>query len=736
MGHQDSARSRQTSTRMSPGSSSSSTPYLPQIRGVTPIHTGTCAGGSSLLQERLRERNTERRKSVNFGDGSNLGSPIRSLQISDERRPSSSGLGAKGMGVKQWEEQISTLHKQNYNLKLELFHRRDRQSKLEAQLEAAQKIIEEQSEYQEINDILMLELDRRDQAVDEAINLITGLEEQIEILKEENQRLRQSEDDSKELGAESYRSSSPYQHRSCRSSVSSRQISQSRPLPRVPSFLSEHSEGTEALRSLYTKCAAPSEQTLSKLDEEEDGNSHDAIDSPRLSVLSGLSESSFVSVYGDKYAQDDKLSIHSLEQQNKNVDSSILKWAEKALAPSMSTSWIPPLHKTQFNSLDKVINSPLIQRPGQTLVKKEKNLVVDTQFVKSVSLGFNRFSDRHVLPPTPDTFCTVKMRADSRQSNEIPPYGNEEMAKYATSPSQESLRARPQSACETITSRRDGHGWDTPSETEAGSIVDSEDVSFHQSRPKRIKTPILFTFNESNWDYNAAYDQESVPFYKSHQGSIESIHDASARDITEKHNDSHPPSTRVNSRSPTLLDEKELNQNSVKGQVSEATKEKQEDVPNSPVIAASNPLSPTWKRNPISLTFARLRRHDLSLTNSQLSLVRLKSVNRVHNSVVDKIIGSRNATPPPILRHREPDLSIRPRSAGSGLMLGNEGFRDVIQEQREERHRRVISFNNDSSTQREEQLVDVARDEEQSGGKGMRKWLGIGVGRSNSLRKG
>ncbi|POS85133.1 hypothetical protein EPUL_004452 [Erysiphe pulchra] len=720
---------------MSPSSSSSSTPYFTQFRGVTPILTGTCTGGSSLLQERLRERNTEGRKSVNFNDGSNLGSPIRSLQVSDERRPSSSGLGAKGMGVKQWEEQISTLHKQNYNLKLELFHRRDRQSKLEAQLEAAQKIIEQQSEYQEINNALLVELDRRDQAVDEAINLITSLEEQIELLKEENQRLRQGEDESKEFEAESYRSLSPHQNRPRRSSVSSKQISQSRPLPRVPSFLSEQSEGTEALRSLYIKCPAPSEQTLSKLDEEEDGTSHDAIDSPRLSVLSGLSESSFVSVYGDKYAEDDNLSVQSLEQQNKNIDSSILKWAEKALAPSISPSWTPPLHKTQFNSLNKVINSPLVQRPGQVSVKKEKNLVVDTQILRSVSSGFNRFNDRHVLPPTPDTFCTAKLRADSRHSNEIPPYEKDGMTNYATSLSQKSLPLRPQSACETITSRRDGHGWDTPSETEAGSVVNSEDASFHQSRPKRVKTPTLFSFNESNWDYNTAYHQESELFYNSHQGSLESINDTSVRDFTEKHNESHQFSTRDNSRSPTPLNEQQLSQNIAKGHVSQTTKEEQEVVSNSPVIAVSNNLSPTWKRNPISLTFARLRRHDLSITNSQLSLVRIKSVNRAHSSVVDKIIGCRNATPPPILRHRDQDLSIRPRSAGSGLMLGNEGFRDVIQEQREERHRRVTSFSNGSATQRETQLVETERDEEHCGGKGMRKWLGLGVGRSNSLRK-
>lgn len=733
MVHQDSVRSRNTLMRMSPSSSSSSTQFLPQVRGVTPILTG----GSSLLQERLRERNTERRKSVNIGDGSNLGSPIRSMQIGDERRPSSSGLGAKGMGVKQWEEQISTLHKQNYNLKLELFHRRDRQSKLEAELEAAQKIIGEQAEYQEINEVLLMELNRRDQAVDEAINLITSLEEQIEFLKEENQRLRQSEDEIKECRAESYRSSSPHQQKSCRSSVSSKQISQPRPLPRMPSFLSEQSEGTEALRSLYTKCAGPSEQTLSKLDEEEDGTSHDAIDSPRLSVLSGLSESSFVSVYGDKYAQDDKLSVQSLEQESKHLDSSILKWAEKALTSSGSTYWTPPLHKTQFNSLDKVINSPPVQRSGQIFVKNDKKLVVNTRILRSVSSGFNRFSDRHVLPPTPDTFCTAKLRTDSCHSNETTSYKNEEVVNCTSSSSLTSLPARPQSACETITSCRDGHGWDTPSEIATESIVFTEDASFQPPHPKRIKTPTLFTFNESDWDYNLNYPRDSVPLYKSHQvrTSSDGIRNASFSDSLENHQEINHSDTPEDSRPPTPSDEPQLSKAVAKSPVSKVTKKKPLNVSCISEIAVSNNLSPTWKRNPISLTFARLRRHDLSITNSQAFLVRSKPANRTPNTVAEKIVGGRNATPPPILRHRDPALSVRPRSAGSGLMLRNEGPMDVTQEElQEERQRRVISFSNGSVASPEVQL-EAERDEEHGGGKGMRKWLGIGVGRNNSLKK-
>jgi hypothetical protein len=85
---------------MTPSSSNNiSSVYLPRNQDLS---RGT--SGTSLLQERLRERKGEsvmaRRRSVDMGDKTLPFSPAKGKE---ERRPSSSGTG-KGMGVKQIEE--------------------------------------------------------------------------------------------------------------------------------------------------------------------------------------------------------------------------------------------------------------------------------------------------------------------------------------------------------------------------------------------------------------------------------------------------------------------------------------------------------------------------------------------------------------------------------------------------------------------------------------------------------
>ena len=94
---------------MTPTSSSnnSSSTHLPRsnqsARGSS--------GGTSLLQERLRERKVESarmssRQVSEVGDREVQSSPVRPQSIRDERRPSSSGMGVgpKSLGVKQVEE--------------------------------------------------------------------------------------------------------------------------------------------------------------------------------------------------------------------------------------------------------------------------------------------------------------------------------------------------------------------------------------------------------------------------------------------------------------------------------------------------------------------------------------------------------------------------------------------------------------------------------------------------------
>lgn len=92
--------SASSQTRMTPSSSNnSSSVNLPRNHSLS-----RGASGTSLLQERLRERKGEnmmiRRRSIDIGEKTLPSSPLKGKE---ERRPSSSGTG-KGMGVKQIEE--------------------------------------------------------------------------------------------------------------------------------------------------------------------------------------------------------------------------------------------------------------------------------------------------------------------------------------------------------------------------------------------------------------------------------------------------------------------------------------------------------------------------------------------------------------------------------------------------------------------------------------------------------
>ncbi|KAI1007624.1 hypothetical protein K3495_g604 [Podosphaera aphanis] len=713
MEERESVLSRSSSVRLTPNSSNSSASFTFQGRGATPGYRGVSTGGS-LLQERLRERDAEKRRSIHFVDKGVQSSPVRSFHSRDDRRPSSSGIGVKGMGVKQWEEQTSTLHKQNYNLKLELFHRRDRQSKLEAELAAAQKIIHEQAEYQEMNDMIMMELERRDQAVDEAINLITSLEEQVELLRQENLRLRNGGIDSKTFDDE-YNSLSSRIHQRNNSQLQIEQQTLSpRPLPRIPSFLSDHSEGTEALRSLYTKCTGVSESNLSKLDEEEDEeDTQDRIDSPRLSVLSRLSESSFVSVYGDKFAHEEQLDD---EEESRQIQSSVLDWVENAPDPKISTSRKSSAQNDQYGSLDNVIKLNSEKRFSQI----SKNLIVDTQRPKNRP----EYKERHALPPTPDTCRTGNLRIDSHNSIEALEQQNKAFARYFSCPSRTSLPLRPQSACETITSRRFGYGWDTPTETETGSIINTEDDdACVEARPSRIKTPTLFSFNENDWERDTSYSHEHIlsQQFRLHQASTSkntSSEEVSPKDLMTTKSEASPE----NSDNSLILDHK----TSLSNRQTQGTIEFTE-TPNNAQNSIVNP-SPAWRRNPISLTLARFRRNDQSSPNTQQLTIKPKFAIKNHLTGIE-----RQATPPPIPRHREVTPSYRPSSVGSGKIPRQDTVRDVIQEKREERQRRVSVCGTGIIPSKEVQFADCEREEEDSSGKGVRKWLGLGVG---SLRRG
>ena len=313
---------------------------------------------SALLQDMLRERKAQKKiydpangQKSGLGDRDIQSSPITSVSARDRLGAQSrrgSGIGVrcatmpKGMGLKEMEEHVSKMTNQNFNLKLEIHHCRERNQTLETKLEKFHELEADNREQLSINEELLMELETRNVAIREAVDQICELDAKIEELEAKNEELKmtvvrmdfthpQSPSDSEPVkegnkviasspsttsGAEgsgpSYETGHGFQTNS--QPLSEHSLSApdtlSPPKPssarRIPSFMRDNKRSTTVLRSLYSSDGNPSFVSLGRpislLSEDDDDDDDDRIDrqmsnSPRLSILS---ETGFESIYGGR----------------------------------------------------------------------------------------------------------------------------------------------------------------------------------------------------------------------------------------------------------------------------------------------------------------------------------------------------------------------------------------------------------------------------------------------------
>ena len=422
---------------------------------------------------------------------------------------------------------------------------------MEAELEAARTQIAEQAELQEVNEQLLAELEKRDQAVEEAVSLICSLEDKVERLMQDREDVRtfesQTQYDSHHFqdNHEEEISSSPPTFPDQRST---QRNTKARAIARMPSFLSEDSEGVDALRSLYLPSnLSHSNATLPKLLEEQT----DGMNSPRLSVLS---ESSFMSIYGQKQLSSELEEEEEDTIQRRRKSSSVEKWIDERPGAAATPHTSPPLDKrrNQFLSMNYIAASPLqrlekLKNNLQKQVQKSANLRIQSEAqqidnvkeprrprdnlrrVVTDKISFEKTN----LPPTPDTISTNTLR-NFQRSNDTLHNQNEDdeptikiTSKFPVplathNAYQSTLSIRPRSAGETVTSRREGHGWDTETQddvTDTGSICSTVSTYDNQTNiyiPKRVKTPNLFMFgngerdNSHEWSRDMMFNNDSV----------------------------------------------------------------------------------------------------------------------------------------------------------------------------------------------------------------------------------
>ncbi|PSK36036.1 hypothetical protein B9Z65_5851 [Elsinoe australis] len=299
---------------------------------------------SQILSDRLNARRMDSkraRRRTDFGPIRNnddddifmaeaAASSIRDLSIHDERSVESkplqgdttrpNGPRTRAPGLKEMDQRLQQLEKQNFDLKMEVFHRREREEKLHDQLrkmhdqvKLAQKIQDEHATLIELNKSLAVELDRSNEAVDQAVQMICDLEAQVETLQEKA-RVPSAHSDSGYGGSMTPSAtiipptppSKQYLMTGDEGPIGRVRSARSdrTPRDRIPSFMSNIEPSTLALREAYNGSTRNLRQALSFVSVVSDSTTKDDkvydLGSPRLSALS---ESSFPSIYDLKQKQ-------------------------------------------------------------------------------------------------------------------------------------------------------------------------------------------------------------------------------------------------------------------------------------------------------------------------------------------------------------------------------------------------------------------------------------------------
>ncbi|RDW64970.1 hypothetical protein BP6252_10621 [Coleophoma cylindrospora] len=590
-------------TKMTPSNSSNAS----TVATLPPRHTqkGRQPGGASMLQERLRDRKVEsaRHQRQNVGlhgldDRGIQSSPIKARHTREERRPSSSGNGmtpsAKNMGAKHIEDQVSTLHKQNFDLKLELYHRRERQEKLEARLAAAEERLIQQDELQEVNEELLAELEKRDQAVEEAVDIICNLEAKVETLMREREIVRKFDAQESDYFQSNHQNTSPssppgFTPTSTEEGGSSQKtnlVSSHSRLPKMPSFFSEQSEGTEALRSLYLPVdRGHSGMSLPKL--AEDADEMNSPHSPRLSVLS---ESSFLSVYGEKplaldFTDGQEDLQNSLPTRRHRTSTSIEKWIDERPSNVETPSKPSPNARKVSGrqppvlSIGSVLQSPLqrlergehrlerlrirLEQGNQSLALRHTETLDQSasgqekqeskEIMRRMATDKRSFDRQQALPPTPDTVSTSTLRlfknsndtlhdrarqVDGNRDNYVGNGARLPSLRTVSNPQRLLPSARPRSQGESI-SRPTGLGWDTGARDDEGDSILSTASTY--DNPETTLAPDYFGIGTQaglNWARDVMFNHDSSAQLPTHRTNF---YDETQRASREPH--SNTPGT-------------------------------------------------------------------------------------------------------------------------------------------------------------------------------------------------
>lgn len=299
-----------------------------------------------------------------------------------------------------------------------------RMRELEDQVQELRDAEEDNQRLRESNDELHNELDKRDQAVTEAVELICQLEAKVEELRS-GRRLSTpstarpltsdgSDIATPKVGAAIDIPERKSSKRATMGSPPSRVPSRSRNLERAPSFLQGEKKNTAALRALFAPMEAPSNSAMSVHSKTESSHSMNGAaeaGSPRISALSECSE---LNPYDSPSRPNglDQLDIPIRETSPPESSRSLELAKEEERNNDRINRWMQPQEDI----------SPIKLRKRERAKAVDVFSKADTPSVES-DLNMNGqpsklFSGLR-LPPTPDTMHTSRATVTTRSNGSI-----------------------------------------------------------------------------------------------------------------------------------------------------------------------------------------------------------------------------------------------------------------------------------------------------------------------------
>ncbi|GFF23144.1 hypothetical protein IFM58399_00186 [Aspergillus lentulus] len=464
---------------------------------------------------------------------------------SERQRKINSALSAglkqpREMGFREMDQYISKINKQNFDLKLDIFHRAQQMAVLEKRLERMQQLEDDvqrmrelEEELQELRDVeednqrlresneqLRQEIDKRDQAVTEAVELICQLEARLEEL---------------EAGALSSRASTarpsssngpdaatpkncvtpdiPERSSSRKGTLlgdNNRVSSESRSLTRAPSFLREEQPSTAALRSLYVTSEHPSRSARSAMTKAESMNSMTEITEPESPRLSALSECSELMPYDTINEAPLFNQVDTPVHQEKSVGTSETtprpKGEIQASGHIRSSSWNQPQVE-----LFPTSTIPKERHQAYTNASKEAaDYIIKNGMFPSAPCQKPRLDDvfgGSKLPPTPDTMSTACASGTNRSNGSS---AREKVQPYQQCSAPRNL-GRPRSAGELTTKSSDHR------DLERINPARSDVTLPRLSTEEREATPAIFPLNgipsKPNYVFDPASPKPSMRYF-------------------------------------------------------------------------------------------------------------------------------------------------------------------------------------------------------------------------------